>query len=155
MIIEQKYIDRFWTKVDKSGDCWEWLGANNGTGYGHYWYKDKVWNTHRFSWIIKNGEIPAGLYICHHCDNRLCVNPEHLFLGTAKDNMQDASRKGRLINCGGTKGENHGMSKLTKVEVLKIREYYPESTLKELAEKYDVIPMTIWRVVKRISWNHV
>ena len=89
---------RFWRHVKKSDGCWEWTAGNNGHGYG--WatrYRQLSVAAHRFSWEMHFGPIPPGLIVCHHCDNPPCVRPDHLFVGTYKDNMQDCVRKGRLI----------------------------------------------------------
>jgi hypothetical protein len=91
-------FDRFYNHVGRPtpAGCWEWTGVLGGRGYGKFRFDDKMQPAHRVSWQITFGEIPDGLLVCHHCDNRLCVRPEHLFLGTASDNALDAYRKGRL-----------------------------------------------------------
>jgi len=80
--------------VSKSG-CWEWQKALNPNGYGKAYFNGKLRQSHRISWILHRGKIPVGLFVLHHCDNPICVNPDHLFLGTQKDNMHDMIAKGR------------------------------------------------------------
>jgi len=89
-------MNRFFDKVHKTDSCWNWT-ASTRNGYGAFKINGKVEGAHRVSWVLNNGEIPEGLFVCHKCDNPRCVNPEHLFLGTASDNMKDCYNKGRLI----------------------------------------------------------
>src|SRR3990167_11106441 len=95
---EEAALDRFWSYVNVApGDkCWLWNTTPNGSGYGDIYINGKLIQSHRFMWEITYGPIPIGLCVLHRCDIRLCVNPEHLFLGTKKDNMQDAISKDRL-----------------------------------------------------------
>ncbi len=89
----QRLYDR--TEKDEN-DCWNFKGALR-SGYGAIKYNGKICGAHRVSFEITNGKIPDGLLVCHKCDNKKCVNPEHLFLGTYKDNMQDCLKKGRMV----------------------------------------------------------
>lgn len=87
--------NKFWNKVNKTATCWLWVGAKSSNGYGEFWLAGRPQGAHRVAWQDTHGEIPGGLRVLHKCDTPLCVNPEHLFLGTAKDNMQDMLLKGR------------------------------------------------------------
>lgn len=93
-------VTRFWAKVNRKGPqgCWLWTASVTGRGYGQMWNGSTKVATHRFSWELAHGPIPKGQHICHRCDVTRCVNPSHLFLGTAQDNLDDARRKGRLVD---------------------------------------------------------
>lgn len=98
MTTKHKYMKRFFDKINKTDNCWIWTAGLRGkSGYGTFKLKGKVIDAHRLSYKLHKGEIPDGMFVCHTCDNRKCVNPEHLFLGTAKDNHQDAVNKGKVI----------------------------------------------------------
>ncbi len=84
-------------------ECWEWTAATDKYGYGLVKFCKKMYYAHRVSWFLKNGAIPSEKLVCHNCDNPPCENPKHLFLGTSKDNTQDAVRKGRMAS-----GKKHG-----------------------------------------------
>jgi len=141
--------ERFWEKVDKGSgnDCWEWIGAKSN-GYGEIWYHGRHRRAHRVSWEWVNGPIPKGKFVCHKCDNRACVNPKHLWLGSIADNQRDMAMKGRS-----TIGERNPHSRLTEQDVREIR----ASSLKrcELAEIYDVGHQAISQVILRQNWAHV
>lgn len=145
---------RFWSKVDigEVDECWPWLAASDPRGYGRFRVHDRTWLAHRVAWILTFGPIPKGLETCHKCDSPSCCNPYHLFLGTHKDNMVDASRKGRM-----TRGDQNRSSILTEEEVLDIRERYAaeEWTRQELADEFGVTLWAISDVVYRRTWRHI
>jgi len=89
------YEVRFWMNVRcQDSGCWEWSKCRHPEGYGEFW-AGRRFRTHRYSWQMHFGDIPDGMFVCHHCDNPPCVNPAHLFLGTHQDNMRDMIAKGR------------------------------------------------------------
>ena len=91
--------DRFWQLVERTSDCWLWKGTlNRRTHYGKFWLNGRTVSAHRAAYELAIGPVPSGLLVLHHCDVRACVRPDHLFLGTQRDNMQDMSAKGRGRN---------------------------------------------------------
>ena len=91
------FASRFWEKVNKTPNgCWIWTGATDGRGYGQLWVNGHLEKAHRLSWVIHYGAIPLGLNILHHCDNKPCVRPDHLYLGTQADNARDALERGQF-----------------------------------------------------------
>lgn len=94
MIVDPATIERFWDKVEKTDSCWLWRAACR-KGYGAFKFSGRVYDAHRFSYILAHGDIPEGMAVCHHCDQPLCVRPDHFFLGTIRDNNLDMHQKGR------------------------------------------------------------
>jgi hypothetical protein len=156
----EENIERFWIKLDRRNDdeCWNWKAAIvvwRGHSTGKFYFAGKQWLAHRFSWVLHNGEIPKGLVVCHKCDNGLCCNPNHHFLGTNKDNTQDCISKGRFV--GNHKGELNQDAKLTAEKVVAIRARYDSglATMPQMAKEYGVCNSTITQVVKRLRWKHI
>jgi HNH endonuclease len=151
-------IASFWRLTEKRQDgCWVWTGILAANGYGKAFCSFKSGGrkirAHRLSWVIHNGHIPHNLLVLHKCDNRACVNPNHLFLGTDGDNMRDAAAKGRL---GVVYGTRHGNAKLTPTKVRAIRGLrHNGESLRVLAEKFGVSQRTISFAAGRELWRHV
>lgn len=150
---KRKLEDRFWEKVivGTESECWEWIGSKT-KGYGRLGFQGRsALQASRVSWKIHFGAIPEGLYVCHKCDNRGCVNPAHLFLGTPKDNQQDMSKKGRCA-----RGERHPQSKFTRQDVIDIRRKYKLGvSQRKLAKRYNVKQQAISRVISGKRWGHI
>jgi hypothetical protein len=144
--------DRFWKHVNKTDGCWIWTGAHDRGGYG--WFKDhKSRRAHRVSWELFNGPIPEGLFVCHICDVRDCVNPDHLFLGTNSDNMRDMRRKGRGPDFS---GEGSGTAKLTTSQVVELRRLRETGlTYRELSKIFGIGKSQAIRIVARDNWKRV
>ncbi len=132
-VIKPTPSERFWNRVQIGTPdvCWPWLGGCSGRGYGAIVWRHSHTYAHRVAWILTNGDIPDGLHICHHCDNPICCNPNHLFVGTASDNAMDREAKGR--------GGRH-WTKLTWEQVQEIRELWATGGISQtrIAMRYGV-----------------
>lgn len=150
-ILDPTTARRFWSFVGKTESCWLWLGGT-ARGYGIFKIGDHATpaqiKAHRVAWMIANSSsVPAGHYVCHRCDVRLCVNPAHLFIGTQQDNMRDCSTKGRLAY-----GERSGQAKLSDAQVAEMRRQRANGRrLKDIATDFGISTNHTWRILARKS----
>lgn len=174
--------DQFWSKVNKDGPtmphmespCWVWTACQHKDGYGSVSLGGRMLLAHRVAWTFVNGAIPHngsahGICVLHRCDNRACVNPEHLFLGTQNDNIRDMEVKGRKITAHGdrngartmperlARGAAVGNAKLTDAKVIDIRALWAVGgiTKSEIGARFGVDRTAIRKIVTRKTWKHV
>jgi len=145
--IEEKVL-----RIPEAG-CWIWMGSSQVRGYGEIISNNRKHLAHRASYEAFVGKIPEGMYVCHACDNVACVNPNHLFLGTQKQNLQDMAAKGRS-----TRGSKNPQSKLTEMDVYLIKRFFftkEDVTDLDIAKTYNVSRSLIQLIRKGKRWNHV
>jgi hypothetical protein len=157
-------LRNFWKKVEKTDNCWNWLASVNHHGYGQINSGHKfIYKAHRLSWLIHFGAIPDKLLVMHKCDNRRCVNPEHLMLGTASDNTKDMVSKNRAKGKS-RPGELNPNAKLTNAQVLEIRSLYvarcnriPQQMYikaEDIAKMFNVSTASIYNIALGFSRRH-
>lgn len=134
--------ERFWRKVDKIGDCWPWIGSRSRLGYGVFRLNGRIWKAHRVAWLLTYGSLTPGLDVCHHCNNRGCVNPSHLYEGTHQQNMLD-----RLDS-------EHSGWKLDRETVAQIRAAYANGgiTQPDLAHEFGISDSHVCHIVNGKHW---
>ncbi len=137
--------------------CHIYIGSNfSRTGYGRIKRKGKTYRAHRISYAIHKGEIPLGMLVCHHCDNPACINPDHLFLGTSKDNSDDMFSKGRQGSLTSMVGQDHHSAKLKNVDIPLIRELYESGiTQTTIGFIYGVKKDTIHKIIAGKKWRSI
>ena len=150
-----KDVERFWVKVDKSaGDegCWNWTATRINDGYGHFWLRDRLVLSHRLSAAMAGLDVKS-LVVCHKCDNPACVNPAHLFTGTQADNNRDRSVKGRN---GNLTGSANGRSKLTEEDVSEIKARLRAGELqRSIVKDFGVTEQQVSSIKLGKTWSHV
>jgi len=167
-IVCDSVVRLFWSNVDQNGSrqrhmnsrCWEWIGGHSD-GYGRIIAFGGSRLAHRISWMIHKGEIPEiensdvrGTCVLHRCDNRSCVNPNHLFVGTHRDNMRDMAEKGRCVS-NPMVGEECNLAKLTNAQVRFIRSSHANVTQSYLAKIFGINQSQISRIINGKVWTHV
>lgn len=144
---------RFYEKIlitDKNG-CMRWIAGKFPNGYGCFKLNGKSVGAHRLSYQIHKGDIPPEMCICHKCDNKWCVNPLHLFIGTINDNVQDKVKKGRSVF-----GSKNGRTKLTEKDVIEIRKEINEGIDQRIiAKKYKIGQTTVSHIKQNQTWRHI
>lgn len=145
---------RFWSKVQRGDGCWLWAAkSKDWDGYGLFSLGGRSVRAHRLAWELENGPIPDGQVVCHRCDNPPCVNPDHLFLGTPRDNFRDCLAKGRYS----PKGTGNAAAKLSEEDIAKIRNLYASGGWSQqgIANIFGVHQTAISAVVRGKRWRHV
>ncbi len=151
-------VDRFWSHVDKSGDCWLWIGGQRPLSYGRFYLKERrktglncVIGAHRIAYFLEFGPFPNSLFCCHKCDNPPCVNPSHIFLGDVKANTSDAARKGRM-----PRGSKSKFASLKEEDVVRILEMHKlGKTDAEIGRHFNTTRGAVWRIVSGRNWKHL
>ncbi len=141
---------RFWQYVTNTEGCWLWRGMIHHTGYGYLYNGTISEGAHRIAFQLFRGPIPTGLFVCHTCDVRACVNPDHLWLGTNEENIRDRDLKGRTALHQGTE---NGKAKFTDQQIQAIRQ--DQRRAEDVAADYGVNYTTIHRIRRRVSWAHI
>ena len=148
--VEQRFKNSF----KKTKSCWVWMGRMGTKGYGKIYWNGRLVGAHRYSYMLHHGlkKLKSSIFVCHHCDNRKCVNPKHLFLGSAKDNSNDSKNKLRH-----TWGEKHPQSKLKEGDVMKILGLYENKnrSMASLSRDFKMSPTAIYSITRGITWNYL
>lgn len=149
--VEEAFHEKY--SVNEKTGCWEWQASFMSTGYGQFNARNgRIVTAHRFSYELHNGKIGDGLFVCHYCDNRACVNPKHLWLGTCAENLQDMRRKGRQV-IPDRRGCANSQAKLKEQDVLFIRN--SKESLRTLSDKFGVSRSAISGIRRGKIWAHL
>lgn len=145
-------MQRFWSKVRKTDKCWIWTaGIRNLSGYGQFWFQGRSVLAHRFSFALARGPLPDSDILLHSCDNRLCVNPEHLSIGTHDQNVRQAVERNRTSH-----GEAHHNHLLTEDQVIEIRQALKQGEFQRaIAERFGISQITVSNIKTEKTWRRV
>jgi hypothetical protein len=159
---------RFLDKVEKTaGGCWLWTGSLLNSGYGQFWFNGNKITAHRFACEFYRGPVPQGLDVCHRCDVKRCVNPDHLFVDTTSGNLADMIAKGRSATGERSwvrkhpeivkRGEQHGMAKATDQVVRRIRQLHNAGamSISRIAQEVGLGASTVGHIINGDTWKHV
>lgn len=151
-MMDMPRADVFWSRVDKSGECWIWRGAlmSKKGGYGCFGANKRQYYAHRYAYEAQHGPIPEGMCVCHRCDTPLCVRGDHLFLGSNLDNIRDRTSKRREV-----RGEQSNLSKLSEKLVRDIRALQASVIMADVARFYGISESTVRAIWDRTTWRHV
>lgn len=146
------FAEAFWPRVNKTDGCWLWVGGSDSSGYGKF---SASMRAHQASYAEFVGPLERGKFVCHKCDIPRCVNPDHLFLGTAGDNNRDRNRKGRTSKASRNVGSGHGMAKLSEPDVAKIRFFRKAGLkLKIVSRIFGISEANVSLIARRKAWAH-
>jgi len=149
--VEQAFREKY--LVDPGSGCWIWQASFMRTGYGQFNARNgRIVTAHRFSFELHKGAIPDGLFVCHTCDNRACVNPDHLWLGTCAENLADMRSKGRAV-IPDRKGEANGQSKITEDDALFIKS--SSDSLSVLSKRFGITKTSVSNIKNGKTWRHL
>lgn len=141
---------RFWSKVDKTAECWLWIAGKSKAGYGYFGTEKGIEKAHRVAYRFAYGDFDPSYWVLHRCDNPPCVRPDHLFLGDAKDNAVDRKDKGRQANF---EGERNPNAKLNLLQVVEIRKRFEEGeNQNSIAKEFPVKRSMIGNIVRNLNW---
>lgn len=150
----------FWDLIERgeSNDCWPWKGSTNGAGYGIIKMLNVKFYAHRQAYTEAKGSIPAGMVVRHKCDNPICCNPDHLEVGTMRDNSQDAVARGKMHGRNCCRGSDHHQATLTEAQVKEMRQKYDinvRGAATYASREFGVSRSTADRILKGVSWSHI